>query len=262
MRFVVWNCNAALAKKFAALQSLRPDVAVISEASAPERMPPLDQRSVRSAWIGRSRVRGLGVYTFGEWTIEAACAIDPRLEWVLPLRIRGPLTFNLLAIWAMHGRALRMYPTEPSRYQVRHALDHYVPLLRGGPLVVAGDFNNNVTWDRPGGPSNHRETVEQFAQLGLVSAYHVAREEDFGAEREPTMYWRDRTEHGPRYHIDFCFMPREWLTAGATVEVGAFATWIPHSDHVPLVISVNDGVVAGEGRRRTSARPTRSARRA
>ena len=198
----------------------------------------LDGRPITSAWIGRSPVKGLGVYAFPPWSIEPAFVIEPRLEWVLPVRINGPSTFNLLAVWAMNHRARATYPIGPKRYQVQQGLDHYVPLLGPDPLVVAGDFNNNVTWDRPGQPSNHRATVEQFARLGLVSAYHVARSVDFGAEREPTMYWRDRTENGPRYHIDFCFIPRDWMTPASSVKVGTFASWISHSDHVPLVVTV------------------------
>jgi exodeoxyribonuclease-3 len=247
MRLVVWNCNGGLPGKFSLLDALRPDIAVIPEASAPERMArPLEGRPITSAWIGRSPVRGLGVYGFAPWTVELAAALEPRLEWVLPIRVSGPARFNLLAMWAMHNRARVTYPIGPKRYQVLQGLDHYAPVLGGDRLVVAGDFNNNVTWDKPGRPSNHRATVEQFAQLGLVSAYHVARNVDFGAEPEPTMYWRDRTEKGPRYHIDFCFLPRDWMRADTTVEVGAFASWISYSDHVPLVISLRDGSIAGQ----------------
>ena len=143
----------------------------------------------------------------------------------------------------MNHRARATYPIAPKRYQVQQGLDYYVPLLGPDPLVVAGDFNNNVTWDRPGQPSNHRAAVEQFARLGLVSAYHVARDVDFGAESEPTMYWRDRTEDGPRYHIDFCFVPRDWMTPASSIEVGAFASWIRHSDHVPLIVTVAGGSI-------------------
>jgi exodeoxyribonuclease-3 len=224
------------------LEALKPDIAVIPEASGPERMArALDGRPITSVWVGRTPVRGLGVYGFAPWTVEPATVIEPRLEWVLPTRVRGPFSFNLLAMWAMHNRARVSYPIGPKRYQVLQGLDHYVPLLGADRLVVAGDFNNNVTWDKPGRPSNHRTTVEHFAQFGLVSAYHAARKVDFGAEREPTLYWRDRTEDGPRYHIDFCFIPRSWMGADTHVEVGMFASWIRHSDHVPLVITLGDG---------------------
>ena len=38
MRIVAWNCNRALHRKIDALMTLRPDVAVISEAAKPERL--------------------------------------------------------------------------------------------------------------------------------------------------------------------------------------------------------------------------------
>lgn len=81
MRLVVWNCNAGLPRKFAALEALRPDIAVISEASPPERMArTLDGRPITSAWVGRSLVRGLGVYGFAPWTVEPASLKFPQLQ--------------------------------------------------------------------------------------------------------------------------------------------------------------------------------------
>lgn len=248
MRVVAWNCNTGLPRKFALLESLKPDVAIISEASAPERMADvLGDRGLTSVWVGRSRLKGLAVYAFPPWSVAPACAIDERLEWILPVRLTGPATVSVLAVWAMHHRA-RVQFSDAKRYQVQEGLEHYVPLLGSAPLIVAGDFNNNVTWDKDGQPSNQRIAVEQMARLGLVSAYHATRNVAFGAEAEPTMYWRDRKEDRYRYHIDFCFIPRAWI-AGTTVEVGEFAQWVAngYSDHVPLVVDVDPGVVRPAG---------------
>jgi hypothetical protein len=123
MRLVVWNCNAGLATKFSLLEALEPDIALIPEASSQERMArTLEGRAITSAWVGRSPVRGLGVYRFSPWKVEPATVIEPQLEWVLPIRVSGPFTFNLLAIWAMHDRARATYPIGPKRYQVLQGL--------------------------------------------------------------------------------------------------------------------------------------------
>jgi hypothetical protein len=65
-------------------------------------------------------------------------------------------------------------------------------LLVEQPSIVAGDLNNHVRWDKPGKASNHANAVIASAALGLVSAYHAFHELAQGAERHPTLYWRDR----------------------------------------------------------------------
>jgi len=44
-----------------------------------------------------------------------------------------------------------------------------------------------------------------------------------GRETVPTHYWRDRREDGPTYHIDFVFMPCDWLAYVTHFEVGGAA---------------------------------------
>ncbi len=62
-----------------------------------------------------------------------------------------------------------------------------------------------------------------------------------GEELEPTHYWRDRTKHGPTYHIDYIFMPQGWVAAISEMSVGSFEDWSGKglSDHVPLVIDID-----------------------
>jgi hypothetical protein len=73
------------------------------------------------------------------------------------------------------------------------ALRAYAGLLVEQPSIVAGDLNNHIRWDKPGKTSNHANAVAASAALGLVSAYHAFHELEHGAERHPTLYWRDRT---------------------------------------------------------------------
>ncbi|NNF80092.1 MAG: hypothetical protein HKN05_18885 [Rhizobiales bacterium] len=83
--------------------------------------------------------------------------------------------------------------------------------------------------------------VAILEKLGLVSAYHAYTGETNGEETLPTHYWRDRKKDGPTYHIDYIFMPENWLSSIKEFQVGAFEDWCGArlSDHVPLVLDVD-----------------------
>jgi exodeoxyribonuclease-3 len=121
------------------------------------------------------------------------------------------------------------------------AINTYRPFIQNGPAVVAGDFNDNVLWDKPKKLNNHGLNVSALTALGLQSVYHQSRGVSQGEEPEPTIYWRNRAIDGPRYHIDYCFVPNDWIDESLSVEVGSYREWvgIGLSDHVPLVIDVD-----------------------
>jgi exodeoxyribonuclease-3 len=164
-------------------------------------------------------------------------ALHKKYEHLLSLRrIEGPARFNLLAVWACHHK--------PNSYQagcgpLMRALSAYQAFIKESPTVVAGDFNDNVKWDRPKKRNKHKINVDELAALGLRSAYHHARGVEQGAEREPTIYWRDRKRDGGSYHIDYCFVPESWTKSISAVEVGGFDDWVHLSDHVPLIVEVS-----------------------
>jgi exodeoxyribonuclease-3 len=232
----------ALHRKMDALLALKPDIAVISEVANPQILgekTDLDMLSGDPAWLGSNKHKGLGVFAFGDWTIRLAAEFDPALRYVLPLHINGPQAFNLLAVWAMNANdgLTRKDQVGP----VRTSLDvTYKSFLGKEPAVAAGDFNNNVYWDRPGWPINWADAVELFANNGMVSAYHEHMGEAQGDESIPTHYWRDRTKDGPTYHLDYIFLPQAWLSRMREFTIGSFEAWCGSklSDHVPLVIDI------------------------
>jgi exodeoxyribonuclease-3 len=189
------------------------------------------------AWVGDNPRMGLGALGLGDYSVELNPLFDRRLQWVAPIDVRGPATFTLIAVWAYGPRATEFHPSEPHTSQVQQAMRVYAPLFEAVPAVFAGDFNNNVNWDR-GKPADWAATVQRLGEAGLVSAYHESRRIPHGREPEPTLYWRDRRRDGPTFHIDFCFVPLAWSIA--SVEVGAFDEWVATglSDHVPLVVDV------------------------
>ena len=88
MRLVAWNCNMALHRKRAALHTLKPDVAVLSECASPERLAErlgADGLSCDPVWIGANRDKGLAVLAFFESTPDYAHAYLDRLRPPFPL---------------------------------------------------------------------------------------------------------------------------------------------------------------------------------
>lgn len=111
------------------------------------------------------------------------------------------------------------------------------------PVEVSGpeSFTLLVVWSKgkqrshpPG--LNHSALVALLSELGLVSSYHHFFGEAHGAETRPTCYllWKEARP----YHIDYCFVPKEWATCIQNVEVGSYEAWKQYSDHRPLVVSI------------------------
>jgi exodeoxyribonuclease III len=243
MRIVAWNCNMALDRKVDVLLDLAPDIAIVCECAAPERL----RRRSRSSWIegepvwiGRNPHKGLAVFAFNGYAVRLAVSYHPALRYIAPVHVDGPTECNLLAVWAQNASAggIRKHQLGP----LRRALSRYKGFLGERPAVIAGDLNSNTIWDKPGWRINHSTKVKILENsFGLVSAYHAIRGEAHGAESEPTLYWRDRTKDGPTYHIDYVFMPSLWIDKVRELSIGTFEAWCGSglSDHVPVVVDVD-----------------------
>ncbi len=240
VRLIVWNCNMALHRKAAALLALRPDVAVICEVAAPAllRARGADWLESEPVWVGDNPHKGLAVFAFNGYAARLADRHVPSLRHIAPVHVDGPTAYNLLAVWAQNasGGVTRKHQLGP----LRRALGAYRDFLTARPVIVAGDLNSNAIWDKPGWRINHTAKVEILAGLGLVSAYHALTGEAHGAETTPTLYWRDRTQAGPTYHIDYVFIPTPWIAGVRELTVGRFEDWCGRglSDHVPIVVDV------------------------
>ncbi|MFI5001253.1 MAG: hypothetical protein ACHQK9_15355 [Reyranellales bacterium] len=241
MRIVAWNCNMALDRKVDVLLNLKPDIAIICECAEPERLRARCKSSwieSEPVWIGRNRHKGLAVFAFNGHTARLAEAYHPSLRYVAPVHVGGPTECSLLAVWAQNASAgsIRKYQLGP----LRRALTRYKAFLGERPAVIAGDLNSNTIWDKPGWRNNHSTKVGIMEAMGLVSAYHAVRGELHGEESEPTLYWRDRTKDGPTYHIDYVFLPTQWIEKVRELAVGSFETWCGAglSDHVPVIVDV------------------------
>ena len=238
MRLVAWNCCMALHRKYAALMALAPDIAVVSECAEPGRLchKAPGFRPGDAVWVGDNPNKGLGVFAFNGYTATLARNHDPAFRHIAPVRVAGPARFNLLAVWVQLDGHRKAEPGPMLR-----ALDAYGRFCGAAPTVAAGDLNNHVLWDKPGHAANHANAVARLDELGMVSAYHADRGVAHGDEPEPTHYWRDRRKDGPRYHIDYVFLPRPWAGRLREMSVGGFEDWCGNglSDHVPLVVDVD-----------------------
>lgn len=222
----------ALNAKWDRLMSLRPDLAIVPECASP---PVLTRRmgaapAASMQWVGTNPNKGLAVFAFGDFSISRYVAGETGQPLFLPVQVGGPHCFNLLGSWAFNHRS-RGEQVCTAR-ATRKALEDLQGFLTDAETVVAGDLNNSIVWDRPLARNKFSEIAAHLRSLGLVSAYHGFNASAFGCEPHPTYFFR---KGQLAYHIDYCFIPRDWDVA--LVEVGEKAEWIAASDHVPLTIT-------------------------
>ena len=109
-------------------------------------------------------------------------------------------------------------------------------------------------------PSYLGETIEYSSlhacRSTLEDPNHAFFGLEQGAERHPTLYWRDRSRTGPTFHIDYVFVPKVATNLLLRVAVGSYAKWIAKglSDHAPVIVDFLPEFAA----RLTSGNPSRS----
>jgi hypothetical protein len=222
MRIVTWNCcRGPFEKKLAAIDGLLPDIAVISEATRPA------QETDQVLWFpaGESNL-GIQVRARGGYKIERLPTADLP-NCVVPVRVIGPLSFNLLAVWT--------WPAPSYIKAFMNGLAAYAALLTSGETVVAGDFNGNPGYDKPGARIKWSTTFNELHEAGLVSAYHHAHSVPFGKEEHATHHFLRKPDRP--FHIDFCFVPRTWAKKQLEVSVHSGPEWRSLSDHFPVSVT-------------------------
>ena len=71
--------------------------------------------------------------------------------------------------------------------------------------------------------------------LNFTSAYHSIFDEEFGKESKATLFLTKNLNK--KYHIDYAFIRGFKIK---NIEVGDYSDWIKHSDHMPLIIDIED----------------------
>jgi len=229
MIMVSWNCAGAFRGKFLALAEQSADICVVQECEDPKRSANDDYKrwAENYHWVGSNKNSGLGVFVKPEIQLELLDLDPGGLELFLPCRINR--SFILLAVWTKQANS----PTFQYIGQLWKYLQVHRGALSAAPLLIVGDLNSNVRWDKWDRWWNHSDVVRDINALGSVSAYHHLKNEAQGKESEPTFFLQ-RNLSKP-YHIDYAFLPEAWLSGG-TVCVGRSSDWIAKSDHMPLRI--------------------------
>ena len=233
-RIVAWNCQGDIAGKARYVMGLWPDLAVVPEAG-PGALSNLSFEWSPSSAGMAGPYPELGIFSFGETTLQTR---DPHpgdaLSPAIVAKVHGRLPFTVLAVCAR--------PTDSGPRYRRYAaallagIERHVEHLRG-PVVVAGDFNTAAALDRARGMRAHLDVVDALGELGLISAWHHLSGCEHGAESRGTFHMYRHATSTP-LHLDYCFVPTEWLPQLRMVWIGPPDPWLSRSDHLPLVVDV------------------------
>jgi hypothetical protein len=228
MRLVSWNCHDGFDRKTDALLSMVPDIAVLSEV---KRRHIESMNAVPSfAFAGPDDKKGVAVLGFNGWLIERVAPIEQK--WFLPVvASRGSVRVNVLAIWVI--------PTTSYVEPTLSELDRLVQFLSSNFVIAAGDFNQNVIFDKGRGVRRRFSTaLHKLSQLELASVWHHAKKEEHGRESCSSLYFVYDESRG--FHIDYVFASKAILSVLSDVSLGSYADWVKPriSDHVPLTVSL------------------------
>lgn len=227
----------AYRRKADAILLYKPDILIILECEHPDKLNFIDGVSKHSdiLWYGENQNKGICIFAFGKYKLKLLASHNPDIKVILPIKITGGVSdFTLFAVWAFN-------PFDPSyRYigQVWKAIIYYEQLLNGGNVIIAGDFNSNVLWDKLKRRVSHTMVVEKLASLKIYSAYHSYYGFSQGSEEHPTFFMYRHVSRA--YHIDYCFASQDIISKLAYVEVGDHEAWSKYSDHSPLISLFTD----------------------
>jgi len=236
MRLVTWNCKSAFHRKHSLAARIQPDILVIPECESLLHLPhELGAAPISSHhWSGTTPRKGIGVFSYGEYRIKPLiCENMPEHHWVLPFEVEGPRRFILIVAWTLPVPKTGSY-CQP----LFEALESYQSLTSNKPVVWAGDFNSNFTFDRPSSRYKFRDFVDKMSAVELKSLYHEQTGCEHGKESDMTFFMHHNSAKG--YHIDYIFADDAFRTSGYHLSIGAFDDWKKFSDHMPLICDFNN----------------------
>jgi hypothetical protein len=95
MKIISWNCKMAYRKKAELILKYHPDLVVVPECEYFE-------ESAKTLWFGDNPKKGIGIFSYSDFRLELLSEYYPSFKYVVPIKVSGPLNFNLFAIWAMN----------------------------------------------------------------------------------------------------------------------------------------------------------------
>lgn len=226
----------AFRKKVNKIIEYNPDIIVVPECENVNKID-LDifsKHPNHSFWYGENENKGLGVFSFTDFSITLENWHNPELKTILPLAIKNDKEeFTLFAVWANNPE------DRDFQYigQIWKAIHYYESYLDHNKIIIVGDFNSNSIWDKPYREGNHSTVVEKLKGKNIYSTYHEYYKAEQGNENHPTLFMY-RHKDKP-YHIDYCFASKYFTDNLKDVSVGCYEEWKEFSDHMPLIVDFN-----------------------
>ena len=219
-----------LVKKFELIEQYKPDIAIIQECEK------LDKSYFPNSeywWIGKDEKKGLGIIIFNK-SAKISNSYNENLIYFLPLQTDG---IKILGTWAYNHRAKQRFG-DGFKGSVSDAINHYKDwLLQDDKIMVSGDFNNSVLWDRGDNINNFKNINQKLNEFNFISAYHQTTKENFGEEKQSTLF-HTKDKNKP-YFIDYLYIKNIIVN---NFKIGDYEKWISFSDHMPLIVEllIND----------------------
>jgi exodeoxyribonuclease III len=235
MRIIEWNCQGAFRLKNEKILSFKPDILIIPECENEDKLKfgKLTPKPNEFIWFGDSTNKGIGIFSYSDYSFEFLKSFNPEFKHVIPLKAtRLGESFFLFAIWAMNNKE-----NPDARYieQVWLAINYYKELLNGDTILI-GDFNSNQIWDYKERVGNHSDVVGFLKERNIYSLYHLQNSVNHGEEKDSTFFMYRKKDRP--YHVDYCFVSKQILNNGYNLILGPVDEWIDLSDHLPMVIEI------------------------
>jgi hypothetical protein len=152
--------------------------------------------------------RAIGVFSYTDVKLDAVDGGDPMYGFRRYRAEYRGLQFQVIAVWTSVTKSRKT-----SYKQAIEGVRHHACWIQQQPTVILGDFNDNASFKT----TNWPELQGLMQPLGLISAYHSHSGEAFGKETRRTYFHRGK-EDASAAHLDYCFLPQDWVPRITRVE--------------------------------------------
>ena len=232
MKIISWNCRGVFREKFKDIIKEDADIYVIQECEDPLQAKSEEYKDFAGDnyfWTGEIKDKGLGIFAKNDIVFEKIPDVnDEDFQNFIALKVND--SFKLLGVWAM----------PPYVDMIHDFFDENYSLFDEN-LVMCGDFNSNVIWDKQhrkkdkeGNAKDQTNINRKLESCNLISVYHNINNEEQGEESQNTFYLYQHLDKP--YHIDYVYAGEGVVN---NFEILDAEEWIKLSDHIPLVFELD-----------------------